>query len=167
MCYLVADALELPESSRQGALVASLIGVSAERWVCFRAVCARARNEEAIRSSEALSALALLIGLTMGFLGGGGSILAVPTLVYVLHVPPKDAIALSLLVVSLSSLVGALGHARRGNVALRSGSTGLKWDPKTETIADNAAASKLRQWRRLMSFMRRPCRRARSRPAAR
>ncbi len=57
----VADALELPESSRQGALVASLIGVSAERWVRFRAVCARARNEEAIRSSEALSALALLI----------------------------------------------------------------------------------------------------------
>lgn len=57
----VADALELPESSRQGALVASLIGVDPVRWVRFRAVCARARAEEAIRSSEALSALALLI----------------------------------------------------------------------------------------------------------
>jgi signal recognition particle receptor subunit beta len=57
----VADALELPETNRQGALVASLIGVDPVRWVRFRAVCARARAEEPIRSSEALSALALLI----------------------------------------------------------------------------------------------------------
>jgi len=57
----VADALELPESSRGGALVASMIGVEPTRWVRFRAVCARARAEEPIRSTEALSALALLI----------------------------------------------------------------------------------------------------------
>lgn len=57
----VADALELSETHRQSAIVASLVGVDPARWVRFRAVCARARAEEPIRSSEALSALALLI----------------------------------------------------------------------------------------------------------
>jgi predicted dehydrogenase len=44
----------------------------------------------------------------------------------------------------------SISIAHLANVALRSGSTGLKWDPKTETIADNAAASKLlsKEWRK-------------------
>jgi hypothetical protein len=43
----------------------------------------------------------------------------------------------------------SISIAHLANVALRSASTGLKWDPKTETIADNAAASKLlfKEWR--------------------
>lgn len=64
-------------------------------------------------------ALASLIGLSLGLLGGGGSILTVPVLVYVVGFAPKPAIAMSLPVVGATSLVGALGHWRAGNVALR------------------------------------------------
>jgi uncharacterized membrane protein YfcA len=64
--------------------------------------------------------LALLIGLTLGLFGGGGSILTVPVLVYVLGVDPKLAIAMSFPVVGATSLVGAFGHWRAGNVRLSS-----------------------------------------------
>lgn len=59
---------------------------------------------------------ALIIGLTLGILGGGGSILTVPVFVYVLGYDPKLAIAMSLPVVGATSLVGAIGHWRAGNV---------------------------------------------------
>jgi uncharacterized membrane protein YfcA len=59
---------------------------------------------------------ALGIGLTLGMLGGGGSILTVPVFVYVLHYDPKLAIAMSLPVVGATSLVGAFGHWRAGNL---------------------------------------------------
>jgi uncharacterized protein len=62
---------------------------------------------------------AALIGLSLGLLGGGGSILTVPVLVYVAHVEPKTAIAMSLAVVGVTSVAGALGHWRAGNVNLR------------------------------------------------
>jgi uncharacterized membrane protein YfcA len=61
-------------------------------------------------------ALAVLIGITLGMLGGGGSILTVPVFVYVLGLAPKDAIAMSLPVVATTSFVGAAGHWRAGNV---------------------------------------------------
>ena len=61
-------------------------------------------------------ALAVLMGLTMGMLGGGGSILTVPVFVYVLGYAAKPAIAMSLPVVGTTSLVGALRHWRAGNV---------------------------------------------------
>src|SRR5918992_5737482 len=64
-------------------------------------------------------ALALLIGVTLGMLGAGGSILTVPVFVYVMGLEPKDAIATSLPVVGATSLVGALGHWRHGNVDRR------------------------------------------------
>lgn len=51
--------------------------------------------------------LALLMGLTLGVIGGGGSILTLPILVYLLGVPPVEATAYSLLVVGLTGLVGA------------------------------------------------------------
>lgn len=51
---------------------------------------------------------ALLIGLSLGVLGGGGSVLAVPVLVYGAGFPAREAIASSLVVVGLSSLLGAL-----------------------------------------------------------
>ena len=64
-------------------------------------------------------ALAALIGLSLGLLGGGGSILTVPILVYVLGFDPKLAIAMSLPVVGGTSLVGAASHWRAGNVDVR------------------------------------------------
>lgn len=64
-------------------------------------------------------ALAALIGLSLGLLGGGGSILTVPIFVYVLGFEPKQAIAMSLAVVGATSLVGSVGHWRAGNVNLR------------------------------------------------
>lgn len=64
-------------------------------------------------------ALAALIGLSLGLLGGGGSILTVPIMVYVLGFGAKEAIAMSLAVVGATSLFGAMGHWRVGNVNLR------------------------------------------------
>lgn len=66
-------------------------------------------------------ALAALIGLSLGILGGGGSILTVPIFVYAMHFDPKVAIAMSLPVVGATSLVGAIGHWRHGNFDLRTG----------------------------------------------
>ena len=63
--------------------------------------------------------LALVVGLTMGLLGAGGSILTVPIFVYVLDFEAKQAIAMSLAVVGATSLVGAVRHGRLGNVNLR------------------------------------------------
>jgi len=64
-------------------------------------------------------ALSAAIGLSLGFFGGGGSILTVPLLVYVFALDPKTAIASSLLIVSVASLSGAVQHARVGNVRLK------------------------------------------------
>ena len=64
-------------------------------------------------------ALAAVIGLSLGLMGGGGSILTVPIFVYVLGFAAKPAIAMSLPVVGFTSLVGAASHWRAGNVHLR------------------------------------------------
>lgn len=61
-------------------------------------------------------ALAVLVGVSLGLLGGGGSILTVPLLTYVAGQDPKNAIATSLLVVGVTSAVGAVTHARAGRV---------------------------------------------------
>jgi hypothetical protein len=61
-------------------------------------------------------AASLLIGVLLGLLGGGGSILTVPLLVYILGVEPRTAIAMSLLVVGLTSASAAVVHARSGRV---------------------------------------------------
>ena len=60
--------------------------------------------------------LATLIGLSLGLLGGGGSILTVPILVYILNMDPKVSIALSLAIVGITSLFGVSNHYRNGNV---------------------------------------------------
>ena len=75
--------------------------------------------------SGALLALpfGLAIGLLLGLVGGGGSILAVPVLVYLLGEPVKDATTESLLVVGTAALVGAADHARIGRVEVRTGLT--------------------------------------------
>lgn len=66
-------------------------------------------------------ALALMVGVTLGLLGGGGSILTVPLLVYVTGLDAKAAIATSLVVVGVTAAIGALGHAREGRVQWRTG----------------------------------------------
>ena len=63
--------------------------------------------------------LALVVGLAMGLLGAGGSILTVPIFVYVLGFEAKQAIAMTLAVVGATSLVGAVRHGQLGNVNLR------------------------------------------------
>jgi uncharacterized membrane protein YfcA len=64
-------------------------------------------------------ALAFVVGFVLGLLGGGGSVLTVPILIYALHVPVKPAIAMSLVVVGLVAFIGFLGHARQGTVSKR------------------------------------------------
>jgi len=63
--------------------------------------------------------LATLIGFSLGIMGGGGSILTVPILVYVLKMDPKESIALSLAIVGITSLVGVFNHFRAGNIKLK------------------------------------------------
>jgi uncharacterized membrane protein YfcA len=67
--------------------------------------------------------LGLLVGLALGSLGGGGSILTVPALVYLLGQSPAAATTGSLIIVGLTSLVGMTHHLRRGNVRLGQGLT--------------------------------------------
>lgn len=64
---------------------------------------------------------AVLIGISLGMLGGGGSILTVPILVYVIGVPAHEAIALSLLVVGTTSLAALVPHARASRVRWKTG----------------------------------------------
>jgi uncharacterized membrane protein YfcA len=66
-------------------------------------------------------ALAVLMGLAMGTLGGGGSILTVPLLVYVAGLGPREAITASLVVVGTASAVALIPHARAGHVRWRAG----------------------------------------------
>jgi uncharacterized membrane protein YfcA len=62
---------------------------------------------------------ALAIGLSLGILGGGGSILTVPIFVYVMGYSAKQSIAMSLVVVGATSLVGAIRHWRAGSFDVR------------------------------------------------
>lgn len=64
---------------------------------------------------------AVLVGVALAVLGGGGSILTVPILVYLAGQEPKQAIAMSLFVVGVTSAVGAVAHARAGRVRWRTG----------------------------------------------
>lgn len=62
---------------------------------------------------------ALIVGLTLGLLGGGGSILTVPILVYLLGINPVLATAYSLFVVGTTSLVGAVRNMMKGMVDIK------------------------------------------------
>ena len=65
------------------------------------------------------AALALIVGLSLGLLGGGGSILTVPIFKYALGFGAKESIGMGLAVVSATSAFGALRHWRGGNLDLR------------------------------------------------
>ena len=62
---------------------------------------------------------ALIIGIVLGLIGGGGSILTVPILVYLLYINPVTATAYSLFVVGVSALVGAFRNMQKGLVDFR------------------------------------------------
>jgi uncharacterized membrane protein YfcA len=69
----------------------------------------------------AAGGLGVLIGAVLGALGGGGTILTVPALVYLLGQNPQDATTSSLIIVGLTAVVGTVGHARSGHVRWRTG----------------------------------------------
>ncbi|MEA5580589.1 sulfite exporter TauE/SafE family protein [Nodularia harveyana UHCC-0300] len=60
--------------------------------------------------------LATGIGVSLGLIGGGGSVLALPTLVYVMGIEPKSAVVMTLVIVGTVSLIGVIPHWRQGNV---------------------------------------------------
>ncbi|MGY0071224.1 sulfite exporter TauE/SafE family protein [Streptomyces sp. QTS137] len=62
-----------------------------------------------------------VVGLALGGLGGGGSVLAVPALIYLLGFTPSDAATTSLIIVILTTVSALVGHARDGNVVWRTG----------------------------------------------
>ncbi|OFE16676.1 hypothetical protein BA895_03600 [Humibacillus sp. DSM 29435] len=67
--------------------------------------------------------LGVVIGLSLGALGGGGSVLTVPALVYLLGQEPRVAITSSLLIVGVTALMGLVPHARAGRVRFGHGLT--------------------------------------------
>lgn len=93
------------------------------------------------------------IGLLLGLLGGGGSLLTVPALVYLVGQTPQSAITTSLAIVGANSLLGASFHRAQGTlswtVALTFGGTGMltayaaaglsKWLPPAALLSAFAA----------------------------
>ncbi len=63
--------------------------------------------------------LAALVGISLGLIGGGGSILTVPILVYVMRVNPVLATSYSLFIVGSTSMVGAVNNYRKGFVSIK------------------------------------------------
>jgi uncharacterized protein len=61
----------------------------------------------------------IIIGVSLGLIGGGGSILTVPVLVYLLGVGPVEATAYSLFIVGLTALVGSYGYFKSGLINLK------------------------------------------------
>ncbi|MBF2052334.1 MAG: sulfite exporter TauE/SafE family protein [Candidatus Sericytochromatia bacterium] len=64
---------------------------------------------------------AVLMGAVLGLIGGGGSILTVPILVYLFGIPPVLATAYSLFIVGLTSIFGILPYLRAGQVQVKTG----------------------------------------------
>ncbi len=62
----------------------------------------------------------LFIGISLGLIGGGGSILTVPILVYLFNVNPKLATTYSLFIVGLTAAFGAVRHYKMGNIKVKS-----------------------------------------------
>lgn len=61
----------------------------------------------------------MLTGLALGVFGSGGGIVVVPALIYLLHLPPKEAIAMGLGIIAITALLSAWDHWRSGSVDLR------------------------------------------------
>ncbi|GAA5024713.1 sulfite exporter TauE/SafE family protein [Kitasatospora paranensis] len=120
-----------------------------------------------------------VVGLALGGLGGGGSMLAVPALIYLLGFTPAHAGTASLIIVAVTSLTGLLAHARTGRVRWRTGTlfaaAGLPLAAATGALSAHlpaalltlafAALAAFAAWRMLASA-RKPKDAARRRPDA-
>jgi uncharacterized membrane protein YfcA len=62
----------------------------------------------------------VIIGLSLGLIGGGGSILTIPILVYLFKIDPKLATSYSLFIVGITALSGCFSHYRMGNLRIKS-----------------------------------------------
>jgi hypothetical protein len=62
----------------------------------------------------------VLIGITLGLIGGGGSILTVPILVYLFNIQPESATSYSLFIVGITAMVGSYRHYFLGNLKIKS-----------------------------------------------
>jgi uncharacterized membrane protein YfcA len=62
----------------------------------------------------------VIIGLSLGLIGGGGSILTIPILVYLFNIDPKLATTYSLFIVGATALSGCFSHYRMGNLKIKS-----------------------------------------------
>ena len=63
---------------------------------------------------------AIIIGLSLGLIGGGGSILTIPILVYLFNIDPELATSYSLFIVGATSFSGSFSHYKMGNLQLKS-----------------------------------------------
>jgi uncharacterized protein len=63
---------------------------------------------------------AVIIGLSLGLIGGGGSILTIPILVYLFKIDPKLATSYSLFIVGFTALSGSFSHYKMGNLKIKS-----------------------------------------------
>ena len=62
----------------------------------------------------------IIIGISLGLIGGGGSILTIPILVYLFKVNPEQATSYSLFIVGLTAMFGSYSHYKMGNLKLKS-----------------------------------------------
>lgn len=62
----------------------------------------------------------ILIGITLGLIGGGGSILTVPILVYLFQIDPENATSYSLFIVGVTAMFGSYRHYQLGNLQIKS-----------------------------------------------
>ncbi|GAA4685579.1 sulfite exporter TauE/SafE family protein [Streptomyces chumphonensis] len=85
-----------------------------------------------------------VVGVALGALGGGGSVLAVPALIYLLGLTPAAATTASLLIVTATSLTALTAHARAGHVRWRAGAL-LAAAGLLPAAAAGAAATRLPQ----------------------
>ncbi|GAA1936492.1 sulfite exporter TauE/SafE family protein [Streptomyces durmitorensis] len=85
-----------------------------------------------------------VVGLALGALGGGGSVLAVPALIYLLGFTPAAATTASLVIVTATSLTALYGHARSGHVRWKAGALFAAAGLLPAALA-GAAASRLPQ----------------------
>lgn len=61
----------------------------------------------------------IIIGLSLGLIGGGGSILTIPILVYLFKIDPETATSYSLFIVGITSLFGCVSHYKMGNLKIK------------------------------------------------
>lgn len=62
----------------------------------------------------------IIIGLSLGLIGGGGSILTIPILVYLFKIEPELATSYSLFIVGITALLGCISHYKMGNLKIKS-----------------------------------------------